>query len=228
MYQKDWVVYCKPPFKKPSCVISYLGRYTHRVAISNNRILKLEDGNVTFKWRDYRDGKKEKIMTIKAGEFIRRFLLHILPERFTKIRHYGLLCSKDKTVRLNFCKRLTRTPVNSQPKEKASPLQLLKKLTGRDFTLCPCCSIGHLSRAAPAWWSQNWTLYLKMPGFGEGEAVSILTCKCLASRYFPHTCPVRAAAVSFNGIIQNQAQYVLIYSSESYFRLWAFFAPDFA
>ena len=150
LYQKDWVVYCKPPFKNPGCVISYLARYTHRVAISNNRILKLENGNVTFKWRDYREGKKEKLMTIKAGEFIRRFLLHILPERFTKIRHYGLLCSKDKTARLRFCKRLTHTPINPQPKEKASPLQLLQKLTGRDFTLCPCCSIGHLSRAAPA------------------------------------------------------------------------------
>jgi hypothetical protein len=150
LYQKEWVVYCKPPFKNPNCVISYLGRYTHRVAISNNRILKLENGNVTFKWRDYREGKKEKLMTLKAEEFIRRFLLHILPERFTKIRHYGLLCSRDKTKRLNLCKRLTHTPVNSREKEKASPLQLLQKLTGRDFTICPCCGIGHLSRAAPA------------------------------------------------------------------------------
>jgi Putative transposase. len=117
-----------PPFKNPNCVIAYLGRYTHRVAISNNRILKLENGNVTFKWRDCREGKKEKLMTVKADEFIRRFLLHILPERFTKIRHYGLLCSRDKTSRLNLCKKPTLTPVISHPKEKASPLQLLQKL----------------------------------------------------------------------------------------------------
>lgn len=96
LYISEWVVYCKPPFKNAGYVVEYLGRYTHRVAISNNRILDLDDGNVTFKWRDYRDGKKEKIMTVTAEEFIRRFLSHILPNRFTKIRHFGLLASRNK------------------------------------------------------------------------------------------------------------------------------------
>ncbi len=150
LYQDEWVVYCKPPFKNAGCVVEYLGRYTHRVAISNSRILKLEDGKVTFKWRDYREGKKEKVMTVTAGEFIRRFLLHILPSRFTKIRHYGLLASINKTTRLKLCKKLTGTPEKPKPKEKASYLQLLMKLTGKDFSICPCCGLGRLSRAAPS------------------------------------------------------------------------------
>lgn len=150
LYQEEWIVYCKSPFKNASCVIEYLGRYTHRVAISNNRILKLEDGNVTFKWRDYRQGKKEKVMTVTADEFIRRFLIHILPDRFTKIRHYGLLGSRNKTTRLRLCKRLTDTPENPNPKEKASYLQLLMKLTGKDLSICPCCGLGRLSRTAPS------------------------------------------------------------------------------
>lgn len=149
LYQVEWIVYCKQPFKNSHCVVEYLGRYTHRVCISNNRILKFENGNVTFKWRDYRDGNKEKVMTVTAKEFIRRFLLHILPNRFTKIRHYGLLGNRDKIKRLRLCKKLTGTPDNPEPKEKASYLQLLKKLTGKDFSICPCCGLGRLCRAAP-------------------------------------------------------------------------------
>lgn len=86
-YRKKWVVYCKPPFDNAEKVISYLGRYTHRVAISNNRILSLENGKVTFRWRDYAHGNQTKRMTLDADEFIRRFLLHILPAGFRKIRH---------------------------------------------------------------------------------------------------------------------------------------------
>jgi hypothetical protein len=149
LYQCEWVCYCKPPFKNAGCVVEYLGRYTHRVAISNNRILSLDNGKVTFKWRDYRDGKKEKNMTITAEEFIRRFLLHILPNGFTKIRHFGLLASRNKTIRLRLCKKLTGTPEKPKPREKASYFQLLEKLTGKDFSICPCCGIGRLSRAAP-------------------------------------------------------------------------------
>lgn len=82
LYAKEWVVYCKPPFKNASCVVEYLGRYTHRVAISNNRIVNIKDGNVTFKWRDYKDSSKWKLMTVSGEEFIRRFLIHILPQTF--------------------------------------------------------------------------------------------------------------------------------------------------
>ena len=146
---KEWVVYCKKPFGSPAKVLSYLGRYTHRVAISNNRIIKLEDGYVTFKWRDYRDNNKQKIMSLTVDEFIRRFMMHILPSRFTKIRHYGLLSPRTKNAKLKLCKSLTNTPFIERPIEKLPTLEFLKKLTGKDFTLCPICKAGHLSRASP-------------------------------------------------------------------------------
>jgi len=142
-YKKNWIVYCKPPFKTADCVVEYLGRYTHRVAISNNRILKIEDGNVSFKWRDYKDENKWKVMTLTATEFIRRFLMHILPPGFMKIRHYGLLASRDKTRRLTLCKRLTNTPVIE--KSKAATAELILKITGKDVTKCPVC--GHAKRS---------------------------------------------------------------------------------
>ena len=136
-FHKEWVVYCKPPFKSAAAVVDYLGRYTHRVAISNNRILIVDNERVSFKWRDYKDGSSWKTMTISAFEFIRRFLMHILPAGFMKIRHYGLLANRDKTKRLTICKRLTHTPII--PKVKASPLDLLSSLFGRDFSLCKHC-----------------------------------------------------------------------------------------
>jgi len=150
LYSKEWIVYCKPPFKNAGYVVEYLGRYTHRVAISNNRIVKVGNDNVTFKWRDYKDSSKQKVMTVSAEEFIRRFLIHILPESFMKIRHYGLLGNRNKNTKLKLCKQLTNTPIRLKSKEKLSALELIKKLTGKDFSLCPCCGIGHLSRAAPS------------------------------------------------------------------------------
>jgi hypothetical protein len=130
-------------------MVEYLGRYTHRVAISNNRILKLENGVVTFKWRDYRDGNKQKCMDLTADEFIRRFLMHVLPNGFTKIRHYGLLSPVNKSTKLKLCKKLTNTLVNDIPREKVSAVELLNKLTGKDITLCPFCGVGHMGRASP-------------------------------------------------------------------------------
>jgi hypothetical protein len=137
LYAKEWVVYCKPPFKDAACIVEYLGRYTHRVAISNNRILSLGNGNITFKWRDYKDGSKWKVMTVSADEFIRRFLIHILPNGFMKIRHYGLLGNRNKTTKLKLCQKLTNTPVIS--KGKASTLDLIHKITGKDLSKCPHC-----------------------------------------------------------------------------------------
>ena len=142
--KQDWVVYCKPPFKNANSVIEYLGRYTHRVAISNNRILNIDNGKVTFKWRDYRDNNKMKTMVLDADEFIRRFILHILPPRYMKIRHFGLLGNRNKTKKLTLCKSLTNTKVLT--KENISPLEILKKKSGIDFNLCPICRIGHLIR----------------------------------------------------------------------------------
>lgn len=136
-YTKEWIVYCKPPFKTASCVVEYLGRYTHRVAISNNRILKLENGQVSFKWRDYKDSNKWKVMSLSAVEFIRRFLMHILPQRFMKIRHYGILGNRNKTEKLNLCKKLTNTPIVQ--KVKISALELIQKLLGRDVSKCSVC-----------------------------------------------------------------------------------------
>ena len=147
LYKKEWIVYCKPPFKNADCVIEYLGRYTHRVAISNNRILSCENGKVSFKWRDYKDRAKWKVMLVSADEFIRRFLMHILPPRFMKIRHYGILGNRNKNTKLALCKKLTFTKILK--KEKLPPLELLKMLTGKDFTICPACGIGHLGRDAP-------------------------------------------------------------------------------
>lgn len=149
LYNKEWIVYCKPPFKNSGCVVEYLGRYTHRVAISNNRILKLEDGQVTFKWRDYKDNNNQKNMKLTVDEFIRRFLIHVLPNGFTKIRHYGLLSPRNKATKLKLCKKLTNTILREVPKVKLSTLDFLEKLTGKDFTICPSCGVGHLSRAAP-------------------------------------------------------------------------------
>lgn len=149
-YDKEWVVYCKPPFKNAAYVVEYLGRYTHRVAISNTRIVKVENGYVTFNWRDYKDNNKKKLMTVSAEEFIRRFLIHILPDRLMKIRHYGLLGNRNKSTKLKLCKKLTNTLISLIPEQKLSAMELIKKLTGRDFSLCPCCGTGHLSRAAPS------------------------------------------------------------------------------
>ena len=142
MYEKEWVVYCKEPFKNANCVIEYLGRYTHRVAISNERIVKVTEDTVTFKWRDYKDNNKMKEMTISIEEFIRRFLLHILPPKFMKIRYYGILGNRNKKKKLLKCKILTRTKIYI--KKKLPTLELLKKTLGKDFNLCPQCKKGHM------------------------------------------------------------------------------------
>jgi hypothetical protein len=95
--KKEWVVYAKPPFAGPQQVIDYVGRYTHRVAISNHRLLGIEDGNVQFRWKDYADANQQKVMSLTADEFIRRFLLHTLPLGLQRIRYYGLLGNRHRT-----------------------------------------------------------------------------------------------------------------------------------
>lgn len=106
LYAKDWVVYAKPPFGGPEQVLKYLARYTHRVAISNHRLVKLADGKVMFRYRDYADSRKEKLLTLSAEEFLRRFVMHVLPKGFMKIRHYGLLASRQRAARLRMARRL--------------------------------------------------------------------------------------------------------------------------
>lgn len=147
-YHKKWVVYCKPPFNGVEGVLQYLSRYTHRIAISNHRILKLQDGKVSFLWRDYSDGDKEKIMTLDADEFIRRFLLHVLPDRFVKIRHYGLLANRRRKDNIALCRELLGS-CTIVTKDKDTPVtwqELLLKVYGVDVTKCPVCKTGNMVR----------------------------------------------------------------------------------
>ena len=143
LYAKDWYVYCKRPFKTCLSVLKYLGRYTHRIAISNHRIVSIQNDMVSFKWRDYKNRSKEKVMSLAVNEFIRRFVLHILPTGFTKIRHYGFLASSQKMKKLALCKSLTGAKAVATA--KLSAVDLMKKLTGRDITLCPRCGVGHFT-----------------------------------------------------------------------------------
>ncbi|MEM6805690.1 MAG: IS91 family transposase [Bacteroidota bacterium] len=143
IYRKEWVVYCKAPFSGPEQVINYLGRYTHRVAISNERITHMEKGKVNFSYKDYADGAKRKCMSLEVDEFIRRFLLHILPKGLHKIRYYGLLASRNrKTAWAKARKLLGQAPV--EPKEKLPWFVLMEKLTGINPFQCPCCQKGKM------------------------------------------------------------------------------------
>lgn len=143
---RKWVAYCKPPFAGAEGVLQYLGRYTHRIAISNNRILKLQDGEVSFRWRDYADGEKQKTMTLKAQEFIRRFLLHVLPHRYVRIRHYGLLSNRNRKDDIALCRTLLEsgnTVAREKDRQETWQEQLLR-LCGIDVTLCPICKNGRM------------------------------------------------------------------------------------
>ena len=113
--RKDWVVYSKPPFGGPAQVLKYLARYTHRVALSNSRLVALEGGRVTFRYQDYADGRKHKTMTLAAEEFLRRFVQHVLPKGFVKVRHYGLLANRCREERLHRCRRLLLSATVTPP-----------------------------------------------------------------------------------------------------------------
>src|SRR5512139_1039190 len=117
LYHQVWVVYCKRPLKHPEKVVDYLGRYTHRVALSNDRLVKMEDNRVTFRWRDSADNNTIKLLTLEALEFIRRFLLHVLPSQFVKIRYYGILSHRNRKVKLLRCKILLGVSTSEEPKE---------------------------------------------------------------------------------------------------------------
>jgi putative transposase/transposase-like zinc-binding protein len=145
-YRSNWVVYAKPPFGGPAQVLDYLGRYTHRVAISNNRLLQLKDGRVTFRWKNYRHGNRPETMTLEVDEFIRRFLLHILPNRFMRIRHFGFLANRNRDQNLALCRQLLNVP---QPAELAKQdwQTRYEALTGQSLLLCPSCKHGQLRLA---------------------------------------------------------------------------------
>jgi len=146
--QTEWVVYAKPPFGGPQQVLNYLGRYTHRVAISNNRLLNIEQGKVTFRWKDYRHHNQQKAMTLEAEEFMRRFLLHVLPEGFQRIRHYGFLANRYRQAKLALCRRLLGVALTLsgvvQRQEKPDYRDLYQELTGKSLRDCPVCHSGQM------------------------------------------------------------------------------------
>jgi Putative transposase len=134
----DWVVFAKPPFGGPEQVLAYLARYTHRVAIANSRLISLSNGKVRFTWKDYRQSSKSKLMTLDANEFIRRFLLHALPDGFRRIRHYGFLANGGRSDSLAFCHQLLDTR-NASANSKSAP--------DHSKAVCPECG-GILRRTA--------------------------------------------------------------------------------
>jgi hypothetical protein len=140
--EKNWIVYAKKPFGSPQTVLDYLGRYTHRVALSNDRILKVANGEVTLSYRDRRDEDRKKSMTLDAQEFIRRFLLHVLPEGFVRIRHFGFLANRTKKHSLPQCRKLLGLNPALPEIPKRSAQDLLRELTGIDLSRCPSCRLG--------------------------------------------------------------------------------------
>jgi hypothetical protein len=133
LFRKDWIVYCKPPFGGPEYVLQYLGRYTHRVAISNHRLVSLADGQVTFRWRDSAHNNEQKLMTLSIHEFLRRFLLHLLPKGFVRIRHFGFLANRQRSTLLPLCfTALSSEPSQTEPEVSADH-------PSGDRQLCPYC-----------------------------------------------------------------------------------------
>lgn len=147
LYKTGWVVYAKPPFAGPKAVLKYLGRYTHRIAIANSRLVNLTDTHVSFKWKDYAHGNKQKVMTLTHTEFIRRFLLHVVPKGFVRIRYYGFLGQAVKKEKLTQCMKLLGVkpivPLSDDIDKKAWEL-LIRELVGKDPWCCPLCSKGRL------------------------------------------------------------------------------------
>jgi hypothetical protein len=133
LYRKDWVVYSKPPFGGPEHVLHYLGRYTHRVAISNHRLVSFADGQVTFRWRDSAHNNEQKLLTVSLDEFLRRFLLHLLPKGFVRIRHFGFLTHRRRATTLPLCFQLLDSVPEPQAKQEVSTA------SQSDLWFCPKC-----------------------------------------------------------------------------------------
>ena len=141
---KQWITYSKQPFGGPEQVLEYLGRYTHRVAITNNRIVSIEDGEVTFNYRDRSDENKVKEKTVKAEEFIRRYLLHILPKGFMKIRYFGFLAHTNKKTSIPLLRQLINPDAEYTEKLTETIEETMLRLTGVDISLCPECGKGKM------------------------------------------------------------------------------------
>jgi hypothetical protein len=141
----EWVVYAKEPFGGPQQVLGYLGRYTHRVAISNNRLIAIADGHVTFRWKDYRHESAQRVMRLDAPEFIRRFLLHVLPRGLQRIRHYGFLSNRRRETGLAECRRLLEViPPPATDERRPDYHDRFARLTGQSLRHCPVCARGRM------------------------------------------------------------------------------------
>ena len=134
LFRHDWVVYAKPPFGGPEHVLHYLARYTHRVAISNHRLVSFAEGKVTFRWKDYAHGNKKRLMTLAAEEFLRRFLLHVLPRGFVRIRFFGLLANRRRSALLPLCRRLI-----DDHSDSLTTAQTATPVSSSSGSICPLC-----------------------------------------------------------------------------------------
>jgi len=163
----DWVVYAKRPFGGPDTVLKYLSRYTHKIAISNRRLLAMDDQSVTFRWKDYAHGNRPSTMTLDAGEFLRRFLMHVVPRGFTRIRHFGFLANRHRSRNLKRCRQLLNPDHDAQADELSQAVQAADPPVEHDHhDECPACHLGRMivgHRIEPrptlqllhAWWDTS-------------------------------------------------------------------------
>lgn len=154
MYSINWYSYVKRSFNNADAIIEYLARYTHKIAITNSRIVKVEDGKVFFKYKDYKENSKQKVMSLDAVEFIRRFLMHVLPFKFVKIRYYGINANRNKKTKLKLGQKLTNI-LNNPLYKKLTKMELLKKITNGKAFLCPVCNKETLKLEDPNMRLQN-------------------------------------------------------------------------
>jgi hypothetical protein len=140
----DWIAYAKRPFAGPEQVLEYLGRYTHRVAISNNRIVNIDNGKIVFTYRDRQDNNEKKLMSLDANEFARRFLLHVLPQGFMKIRYFGFLSNIKKREYIPIIRQLIEPMANLPKKIKETVHQIMLRVAGIDISCCPQCQKGKM------------------------------------------------------------------------------------
>ncbi len=143
-YDKSWYTYTRRTFSGPLAVVKYLGQYTHKIAISNHRIVSIDDETVTIIVKDYKDNNKKKTVTLKGIEFIRRFLMHVLPKGFRKLRHYGILANRNKKTKLTLCRKLTCSPLYKSKFEGLKIIDVICTIVDKDVTLCPRCKKGKM------------------------------------------------------------------------------------
>jgi len=167
--QSDWVVYAKPPFGGPEAVLKYLARYTHRAAISNGRLLDFEDGIVRFRYKDYAHGNKRRVMKLSAHEFVRRFLLHVLPSGLVRIRHYGILSNRHRRENLALCRELlnggTAAQTEPEPAESQKAAEGPESITAT--RVCPRCGAGRM------------IVLLEFPPLAPGEEIGMINEQCM-------------------------------------------------